>query len=241
MPILFEDTAGSSCGALLPTGRAVDVIDGVEATLIDNGMPCVVMRASDLGITGEEAPKDLEANDTLRKKLEAIRLKAGPLMNLGDVTEKSVPKMTMVSAPRHGGAISTRTFIPHRCHSSIGVLGAVSVATACLLKQGPAASLAETGEGARALALDRASDRRDDRRRDIGRRRHSRTRRDPAHRPQALRRGGVRRLKRAGGRMVRAAGVEPAWLFSRGILSPLRLPVSPRPLAARPTTEGRQV
>jgi 4-oxalomesaconate tautomerase len=145
--ILFKDTAGSSCGALLPTGRAVDVIDGIEATLIDNGMPCVVMRAKDLGITGDEEPPALEANDALRKKLESIRLKAGPLMNLADVAEKSVPKMTMVSPPRHGGAISTRTFIPHRCHSSIGVLGAVSVATACLLPQGPAASLAVTGEG----------------------------------------------------------------------------------------------
>jgi 4-oxalomesaconate tautomerase len=147
IPILFEDTAGSSCGALLPTGRAVDIINGIEATLIDNGMPCVVMRASDLGITGGEEPQALEADDALRKKLEAIRLKAGPLMNLGDVAEKSVPKMTMVSSPKNGGAISTRTFIPHRCHSSIGVLGAVSVATACLLPEGPAASLAKAGEG----------------------------------------------------------------------------------------------
>ena len=147
VPILFEDTAGSSCGALLPTGRAVDVIDGIAATLIDNGMPCVVMRAADLGIAGEEEPAALEANDALRKRLEAIRLKAGPLMNLGDVKDKSVPKMTMVSPPNNGGAIATRTFIPHRCHSSIGVLGAVSVATACLLTEGPAAALAETGEG----------------------------------------------------------------------------------------------
>ncbi len=68
-------------------------------------------------------------------------------MNLGDVTEKSVPKMTMVSSPRAGGAIATRTFIPHRCHKTIGVLGAVSVATACLIEGSPAAGLAATGEG----------------------------------------------------------------------------------------------
>jgi Uncharacterized protein conserved in bacteria len=147
VPIAFEDTAGSSCGALLPTGNAVDFIEGVEATLIDNGMPCIVMRAADLGISGEETPAELEANAALRERLEAIRLKAGPMMNLGDVAEKSVPKMTMVSPPRHGGAISTRTFIPHRCHSSIGVLGAVSVATACLLGRGPAAELAVAGSG----------------------------------------------------------------------------------------------
>lgn len=147
VPITFADTAGSSCGALLPTGHAFDVVDGVECTLIDNGMPCVVMRASDLGISGNETPKELEANVELRARLEAIRLKAGPLMNLGDVTDKSVPKMTMISAPRDGGAISTRTFIPHRCHDAIGVLGAVSVATACLLPDGPAAELAKVPEG----------------------------------------------------------------------------------------------
>ncbi|WP_105430743.1 4-oxalomesaconate tautomerase [Neorhizobium sp. T6_25] len=147
VPIVFADTAGSSCGALLPTGNPVDIIEGVACTLIDNGMPCVVMRGDVLGITGTESPKDLEANQELRAKLEAIRLKAGPMMNLGDVTKKSVPKMTMVSAPAAGGAISTRTFIPHTCHDAIGVLGAVSVATACLLPEGPASELAVIPEG----------------------------------------------------------------------------------------------
>jgi len=147
VPLEFRDTAGSSCGALLPTGNVVDVIDGVEVTLIDNGMPVAVLRAADLGIAGDETPEALEANAGLRARLEAIRLKAGPLMNLGDVAETSVPKMTMVSAPRAGGAISTRTFIPHRCHKAIGVLGAVSVATACLLEGSVAAALAAAGEG----------------------------------------------------------------------------------------------
>ena len=147
IPIEFKDTAGSSCGALLPTGNARDMIDGIEVTMIDNGMPCVVMRAADLGIEGTEGPADLEANAALRDKLEALRLKCGPLMNLGDVIEKSVPKMTMVSAPQNGGAIMTRTFIPHSCHKTIGVLGAVSVATACLLEGAPAYALADTGEG----------------------------------------------------------------------------------------------
>ncbi|KAA3622969.1 MAG: 4-oxalomesaconate tautomerase, partial [Proteobacteria bacterium] len=121
-PVLqnFTEAAGANCGALLPTGRPVDVIDGVEATLIDNGMPVVVLRATDVGITGYESREVLEANEALRAKLERIRLQAGPMMNLGDVAEKSVPKMTMVSAPRNGGAVNTRTFIPHRCHASIG-------------------------------------------------------------------------------------------------------------------------
>lgn len=147
VPIEFQDTAGSSCGALLPTGNVVDTVNGVEVTMIDNGMPCVVMRAADMGISGDEAPEDLENNKELRAKLEAIRLACGPLMNLGDVTEKSVPKMTMVSAPKDGGAISTRTFIPHRCHKTIGVLGAVSVATACLLPGSASFDLASKGSG----------------------------------------------------------------------------------------------
>jgi len=142
LPITFKDTAGSSCGALLPTGNTVDVIDDIEVTCIDNGMPVVVMRAQDMGISGTESRETLEANEALREKLESIRLQAGPMMNLGDVTSKSVPKMTMVSAPTKGGAISTRTFIPHRCHASIGVLGAVSVATAAVLEGSPAKEVA---------------------------------------------------------------------------------------------------
>jgi 4-oxalomesaconate tautomerase len=130
--IAFRDTSGSNCGALFPSGNVTDVLDGVEVTLIDNGMPCVIMRAVEMGITGAETPTELEADEKLRARLEAIRLQAGLLMNLGDVSDMSVPKLTMVSAPRHGGSIATRTFIPHRCHKTIGVLGAVSVATACL-------------------------------------------------------------------------------------------------------------
>ena len=154
LPIEFKDTAGSSCGALLPTGNVKDFIEGVEVTMIDNGMPCVVIRAEDMGITGDETPEDLEGNAELRAKLEAIRLACGPVMNLGDVTEKSVPKMTMVSAAKNG-AIGTRTFIPHRCHKTIGVLGAVSVATACLIEGSTAYDLANKGDGAeRSLSIE---------------------------------------------------------------------------------------
>jgi 4-oxalomesaconate tautomerase len=147
IPIIFRDTAGSSCGALLPTGNPVDRVDGFRATLIDNGMPCVILDGAALGIEGTEAPEALEADADLRAKIENIRLKAGPLMNLGDVAERTVPKMTMVGPARHGGAISTRTFIPHRCHKAIGVLGAVSVGTACLLDDGPAAAIARVPDG----------------------------------------------------------------------------------------------
>ena len=151
VPLTFENIAGSTCGALLPTGRAVDVIGGVEATLIDNGMPCVILRASDLGLTGQETREALEADAALKGRLEAIRLAAGPLMNLGDVTEASVPKMILVSAPRAGGTIATRSFIPHRVHASIGVLAAVTVATACLQPDSPAAALAAPPKDGRFL------------------------------------------------------------------------------------------
>ena len=149
IPVTFQDTAGSSCGALLPTGNQVDVIDGVKVTCIDNGMPVVIMAAEDMGITGTETRDELEQNEGLKSRLESIRLQVGPMMNLGDVTHKSVPKMTMVSAPKNGGSISTRTFIPHRCHASIGVLGAVSVATACILPESPAHALANLPEGSK--------------------------------------------------------------------------------------------
>lgn len=148
IPLAFRDTAGSSCGALLPTGNGVDVIDGVPVTMIDNGMPCVVMLASDVGVTGYEDRDTLDANAEMKAKVEAIRLKVGAMMNLGDVTEKSVPKMMLVAPPREGGAISVRSLIPHRVHASIGVLGAVSVATACLIEGSPAASVATVPEGA---------------------------------------------------------------------------------------------
>ena len=147
IPLEFKDTAGSTCGALLPTGNAVDVVNDVKVTMIDNGMPCVVLAASDMGITGLESREELEANQPLRERLEALRLVCGPLMNLGDVSAKTIPKMTMVSVAQNAGSISTRTFIPHRCHASIGVLGAVSVATACLIEGSSAYELASIPDG----------------------------------------------------------------------------------------------
>jgi len=147
--IEFRDTAGSSCGALLPSGCPVDVVNGVPLTLIDNGMPCVVMKAADLGITGYEDRETLDADSALKARIEAIRLAVGERMNLGDVREKSVPKMMLVAPPRDGGTVCVRSFIPHRAHATIGVLGAVSVATACLIPGSPAADVAVVPEGPR--------------------------------------------------------------------------------------------
>jgi 4-oxalomesaconate tautomerase len=143
-PVLlsFSDIAGSSCGALLPTGAASDVIDGVAVTCIDHGMPVVVIRAEDVGVTGYEDPRALDANAALKARIERIRLEAGPRMGLGDVAAKVVPKLTLVAPARDGGTIHTRTFIPKVCHEAIGVLGAVSVASACLLEGSVSAAIA---------------------------------------------------------------------------------------------------
>jgi len=149
VPLEFTDTAGSSCGALLPTGNAVDTIEGVACTLIDNGMPCVVIAAADVGASGFESREALDAANVVKTRIEAIRLIAGPLMNLGDVADQSVPKMMLVAPPRDGGAVTVRSFIPKRAHASIGVLGAVSVATACLIPGTPAAAVAVVPAGTR--------------------------------------------------------------------------------------------
>jgi 4-oxalomesaconate tautomerase len=146
IPIDFLDVAGSTCGALLPTGNAVDEVNGIRVTCIDNGMPVVCIKADDLGLTGHESPSEIEANIDVTRAIEDIRLAVGPMMNLGDVTNKTVPKMTLVSTPQHGGAVDTRTLIPHRVHEAIGVFGAVSVATACLVPGSVAAEVAKIND-----------------------------------------------------------------------------------------------
>ncbi|WOX06997.1 4-oxalomesaconate tautomerase [Microbulbifer pacificus] len=143
----YMDVAGSACGSLLPTGNVIDVVDGIEVTCVDNGMPVVVLRATDLGIRGDEPPAELNANNALKQKLQSIRLQLGPKMNLGNVDGAAVPKMCLISAPQQGGVINTRTFIPYQCHTSIGVLGAVSAATACILPGSVAEGIARLVEG----------------------------------------------------------------------------------------------
>lgn len=155
--IEFLDIAGGTTGALIPTGNVVDEVAGVQATLVDNGMPVVVMRAADLGVGGSENCEELEANGGLRSRLEEIRRTAGEMMGLGDVTSATIPKLTLVSPPISGGAVSTRTFIPHRCHRAIGVLGAVSVATACVLPGSPASQVADLRENTGLIRLEHPS------------------------------------------------------------------------------------
>ncbi len=143
----FTGTEGSATGALLPTGNVTDVIEGTTVTCVDNGMPVVVVPAAALGCTGYEIVAELEADSGLGRRVRALRLAAGRLMGLGDVSAASVPKISLIAPPADGGTICTRTFIPVRVHESIGVLGAVSVATALLLDGAAGAGLAAVKPG----------------------------------------------------------------------------------------------
>lgn len=129
----YSDLAGSACGTLFPTGKPKDIVDGIEVTCIDNGMPVAIMRSDSFGVRGDETPEELNKNQELVQRIYNLRMKLGPMMNLGDVAQKAVPKMCLISKPSQGGVISTRTFIPDRCHAAIGVLGAVSIASACIV------------------------------------------------------------------------------------------------------------
>ena len=145
--INFLDTAGSVCSGLLPTGRVLDMIDGVPVTCIDNGMPLVMFKAADVGRTGYESVAELNADSELKTRIERLRIACGHAMGLGDVTGKNYPKMTLIAPPREGGSICTRSFIPHVCHDAIGVLAAVTVGTACVLQGSVTEGVAVVPEG----------------------------------------------------------------------------------------------
>lgn len=152
--INFLDTAGAVCASLLPTGNVKDVIDGIEVTCIDNGMPLVLVRAAALGRSGYENVAALNADAELKARLEGLRLACGHAMGLGDVSDKNYPKMTLIAAPRAGGSVSTRSFIPHVCHDAIGVLAAVTVATACMLEGSVADGIAAAPAGGGRLSVE---------------------------------------------------------------------------------------
>lgn len=138
----FEGTAGSSTGALFPSGRVLDSVAGIDVTCVDNGMPSVLMRAADLGVSGDESPADLEADAGLAERLRKLRLEAATVMGMGDVTDATVPKLVLLAPPRAGGAIATRSFLPVRVHTSIGVLGALTVGAGVLAEGSVGAGLA---------------------------------------------------------------------------------------------------
>lgn len=143
--------AGDPDRALLPSGEVRETIDGHEVTLVDAGMPVVLLRASEFGVAGHEAPDELEARPELKDALERIRLEAGERFGLGNVSALTVPKLALLSEPRSGGAISSRIFIPHRVHQSIGVLMATSIAAGVRIPGAVGSDLARLDAGDRTV------------------------------------------------------------------------------------------
>jgi 4-oxalomesaconate tautomerase len=151
----FEDSgAGAS---VFPTGHVTDTLAGVQVTCVDNGMPVVVAAAASFGKTGRESVAELEGDQELNRRVQELRLAAGKAMGLGDVSATTVPKISLVAPPAHGGTIGTRTFIPVRVHQSIGVLGAVSVAAAIMVPGAVGHDLAVLVAGSPRLAIEHPS------------------------------------------------------------------------------------
>ena len=151
----FEDSGAAA--SVFPTGNVTDTFDGIPVTCVDNGMPVVVVAATSLGQTGRESIADLEGDEELNRRVRRLRLAAGKAMGLGDVSATTVPKISLVAPPAHGGTIATRTFIPVRVHSSIGVLGAVSVGTAILMPGAVGSDLAVVMPGSPRLTIEHPS------------------------------------------------------------------------------------
>jgi 2-methylaconitate cis-trans-isomerase PrpF len=128
----FMDVVGSSTGSLLPTGQALDEIGGIEVTCMDVAMPIVIARAADLGLSGYETAAELDADDALMERIQAIRIEAGERMGMGDVTKSVTPKFAVLAPPRAGGAITARYFMPWKCHPSMAVTGAQCLASSVL-------------------------------------------------------------------------------------------------------------
>jgi hypothetical protein len=143
----FMDVVGSSTGKLLPTGKVIDVIDGIEVTCLDVAMPMMHLRAKDIGLTGDENRAEIEKHPDILARIERIRLEAGRRMGFGDVTDKVIPKVGILSAPRDGGTITSRYLTPHKLHAAHAVTGGISVASGCVLEGSVAYSLAVRESG----------------------------------------------------------------------------------------------
>jgi hypothetical protein len=143
----FMDVAGSSCGSLLPTGNAIDIIDGVPVTCMDAAMPVMMLAAASVGKTGYETPAELDADKEMFKRIEKIRRIAGEKMGLGDVSESVTPKVILLAKPRFGGTVTSRYLVPHKTHAAHAVTGGICLACCCLLEDGVAAEFVDLPDG----------------------------------------------------------------------------------------------
>ncbi len=152
----FMETVGGATGAFLPTGNLIDEIDGIEVTCMDVAMPMVIARAEAFGLTGYESAEEVDENRDFFARMEAVRLKAGEKMGMGDVSKSVTPKFGLVAPPRDGGTIATRYFMPWRTHPTMAVTGAQCLAS-CVLTPGTVADVAVPNEAPARITLEHAS------------------------------------------------------------------------------------
>ncbi|MFK7865819.1 MAG: 4-oxalomesaconate tautomerase [Alphaproteobacteria bacterium] len=134
----FMEVEGSSTGKFLPTGNLRDVIDGIEVTCMDVAMPMVIARAQAFGLSGHEDVGALNENRDFFDKMEKIRIQAGALMGMGDVTKSVTPKFGLLAPAQNGGTIAARYFMPWSAHPTMAVTGSQCLA-ACALTAGSVA------------------------------------------------------------------------------------------------------
>ena len=154
----FMDVVGAKTGKLLPTGSVTESIDGIEVTCIDVAMPMVLLRASDLGLSGYETRAEIDRNRLLFELVEPVRQEAGRRMGLGDVSAQVVPKVGLLAPPRAGGDLCSRYFTPWQVHAAHAVTGAVCVGTAAQIGGSIAHQLCRQGPpGERSLSIEHPS------------------------------------------------------------------------------------
>ena len=152
----FMETVGGVTGSFLPTGNLTDTIDGIDVTCMDVAMPMVIATAKSFGLTGYESAAELDENTEFYARMEAVRLKAGVLMGMGDVSRSVTPKFGLVAPPTQGGTIAVRYFMPWKCHPTMAVTGAQCLAS-CVLTPGTVADVAIPNETPAHLTLEHAS------------------------------------------------------------------------------------
>ncbi|MGG5822373.1 4-oxalomesaconate tautomerase [Falsiroseomonas sp. HW251] len=155
--LAFIGAAGSKTGSLLPTGRPVDIVQGVEVSCVDAAMPVVLIRAADLGKTGLERPADYAADRAFMARLEAIRIEAGVMMGILDAADRVIPKPVLLAPAAAGGDLATRYFMPHQCHTALAITGSVAVATAAVTPGTLANGMVQPGALPVDLALEHPS------------------------------------------------------------------------------------
>jgi 2-methylaconitate cis-trans-isomerase PrpF len=142
--LFLNEPVGAKTGKLLPTGNAVDKIEGVDVSCVDVAVPMVIARASDFGRDVHDRIETFDVDRALMDKLRAVWTQAGLRMGLkkrnGDpmtaeeiANSETIPKVCLVGAPKGEGNITARYFTPQAGHRSMAVSGGCCLAAAALV------------------------------------------------------------------------------------------------------------